>query len=73
MVRPSFNNQTMRCMDAAENNMICPGDFEISCDDVGSDFDQNSPCDDGCDGQVWVTADCREGYYCYNRNPEGGL
>ena len=41
--------------------MTCPGEYNIVCDDVGSDFDKDV-CE--CDGQMWVSADCKEAFLC---------
>jgi hypothetical protein len=67
-LRPNFTDNTMECI----NEAVCPGDFDVSCADLGSDFDRNV-CDPNCDGQIWVTADCRESFFCYARSPDGGM
>ena len=46
----------MRCVSPEEIDGTCQFDFEVECNDIGSGFD-GSQCRDGCDGEVWVTAD----------------
>jgi hypothetical protein len=50
----------------------CPGEYNLRCesDDVGSHFD-SSICD--CEGQLWVSSDCKEAFLCRHSLPDGGL
>ena len=50
--------------------MTCPGEYNIVCEDVGSDFDMDV-CE--CDGQMWVSGDCNEAFLCNKLYPNGGI
>ena len=50
--------------------MTCPGEYNIVCEDVGSDFDKDV-CE--CDGQMWVSGDCKEAFLCNKLYPNGGI
>ena len=50
--------------------MTCPGEYNIVCEDVGSDLDQ-SVCE--CDGQLVVGGDCKEAFLCNKLYPNGGI
>ncbi len=69
-VQPNFKDHSMSCVPYVQGYHRCIGDFEVSCEDVGSDFD-SSVCT--CDGEVWVSADCTEAFYCYSRAAESGV
>ncbi len=67
-VQPNFNDHTMSCVPYADENPKCIGNFEVSCEDIGFDFDP-SMCE--CDWQVHVTSDCTEGMVCHSGLPNG--
>ena len=50
--------------------MTCPGEYNIVCEDVGSDFNKDM-CE--CDGQMWVSGDCKEAFLCNKMYPNGGI
>ena len=68
---PDFADNTWRCIDNDNAGFRCPGKFNLFCpdEDVGGNFNDNL-CD--CDGQLIVSADCKESFYCLARFPEGG-
>ena len=68
---PDFDTNTMVCIDVDVADFKCPGAFNLYCkdNDIGTDFD-SSMCD--CDGQLMVSADCKESFYCYSRLSGGG-
>ena len=46
MLAPDYAAKSWKCVD--ESEMTCPGEYNIVCEDVGSDFDKDV-CE--CDGQ----------------------
>lgn len=68
---PDFADNSWTCMDVDFSDFTCPGEFNLFCpdNDVGGDFD-SALCD--CDGQIIVSADCKESFYCMDRFPQGG-
>lgn len=63
---PDFAQKSWRCVDRDDFSDLfkCPGQFHFECpaNDVGSDFD-GTECD--CDHQIIISADCTEGFYCF--------
>lgn len=61
----------MECIDTPEN-FVNPGVFDTRCpgDEPSGDFDA-SLCE--CNGQLIVSADCKESFYCYDSMIDGGV
>jgi len=70
IVVPDFETKSMRCIDAPED-FRCPGNLQMFCpeDDVGTNFTRDH-CE--CNGQLTVSSDCSESFYCLDRLPAGG-
>jgi len=66
IIRPNFEFNTVVCINRVEGQQ-CPGAFNVEC----SDFELN-PADCECDGQVWITNGCTEGFSCNSRSAGGG-
>lgn len=68
---PDFEDNTWRCIDVDVADFDCPGKFNLFCPDdmIGGDFD-SAMCD--CNGQLLVSNDCKESFYCLDRLPGGG-
>ncbi len=63
---PNFATGSFECHDNSDQKHQCPGAFKINCDDdpipeLPLDWSQ---CD--CDGQLWVSPDCRQAFNCRN-------
>ena len=70
---PDFENKNWACVDKSEFfDFKCPGQFNFECpeNDVGSDF-TGEECD--CDHQIIISADCSEGFYCFESEAGKGL
>lgn len=67
---PNFAGDMWQCIDAPDE-FKCPGKFNLNCPDqnVGGGFD-DSICE--CDGQLWISDDCKESFYCFSRLTNGG-
>ena len=61
-LRPNFANTTWECVPESEG-WTCPGKFNVNCpeDDIGQDFN-GTMCE--CEQQLFVSADCKEAFYC---------
>ena len=62
---PDFAGGFWQCLPDEPGSSSCVGEFNLSCDDVGNDFDDtycanNLPAD--CDGALVINANCTEGY-----------
>ena len=68
---PDFARDTWDCVDVDVADFVCPGAFNLYCpeNDIGTDFD-SSMCE--CDGQLFVSADCKESFFCLERLSGGG-
>ena len=68
---PDFSDNTWSCMDVNFADFECPGKFNLYCpdNDIGGDFD-SAKCE--CNGQLLVSNDCKESFYCLDRLETGG-
>ena len=69
---PDFATGAFDCLDNSDGHYICPGRFKIHCEDdpVAMPLSQNN-CE--CEGQLWVSPDCRSGFSCRSRMSTGGF
>ena len=67
---PDFETKEFTCADTTEYEN-CPGVTQLHCpsEDVGSSLD-SSVC--RCEGQLTVSSDCKDAFFCVSRIPEGG-
>ena len=64
--------KSWECVDRADYpNYRCPGRFNLECekDDIGHDF---TAADCTCNGELLVSGDCKEAFYCYSAFEDGG-
>ena len=71
---PDIPNRSWSCVDrdSFDYEFKCPGTFHFECpeNDVGNNFNKED-CE--CDGQVIMSSDCTESFYCRERYPSGGI
>ncbi len=72
IMQPHFKTGTFECIDNTDQTHRCPGAFNIHCEDdpipeLPLDWSQ---CD--CDGQLWISPDCKQGFSCRNGVPGDG-
>ena len=68
---PDFVSHQWRCVDEDLEDIYCPGKFNLRCpdNDIGHNL-TSSMCE--CNGQLFVSSDCRESFHCISWLPGGG-
>lgn len=68
---PDFAQSSWQCVVPDPNTSSCPGQLNLQCpdNDIGHNFD-SSMC--GCNGELLVSGDCKEAFYCMSFFSNGG-
>ena len=70
---PDFDQDAWVCVDNVDNRWTCPGEFNIECEGSATAIQPGLDKDDcTCDGELIVTPDCSEAFYCLTNDPDGG-
>ncbi len=72
LIIPDFIRGSFSCAANSFNEYSCPGKLKQECEDTAVEFPFDSQeCD--CDGQLFVSPDCREAFVCLENFPGGGI
>ncbi len=74
LLLPDFGTGTFRCLENLAPDeapdALCPGRFKTYCEGEDVTLAEES-CE--CEGQMWVSGDCEQGFNCRGRIIGGGL
>ena len=69
---PEFSTGLFKCMDNSDGSAVCVGQFNIQCEDDPVETPiTDEVCE--CNGQLWVSPDCKEAFSCRDRMVNGGF